>query len=276
MKARKVIKEWIPPVLLKVIRNLKKKHNGLGFEGEYSSWDAAAAACGTAGYAEQNILQKTLASVLAVKNNQAVFERDSVLFDEIQYSWPLLCSILLAAADKKDELNILDFGGSLGSTYFQNKKFLDALPQKIRYGVVEQSHYIDTGNEKISDSNLRFYKAITDFLSDAEEVHLLMLNGVLQYLSSYLEVLDDLLSKEIKFVCVDRAPFVRGGGERIMIQKVSEPIYKARYPHRFFEKNKFLQIFESHGYKVLESFESIDKGNDFADWQGFIFTKTSK
>lgn len=61
-----------------------------------------------------------------------------------------------------------------------------------------------------------------------------------------------------------------------MIQNVSEPIYQARYPHRFFEKNKFLHIFESYGYEVLEGFKSIDGGNDFADWQGFIFIKSSK
>lgn len=275
MNTNQVIKEWIPPALLKLIRNLRRDH-GFGFEGEFESWDAAAAVCGTAGYEEQNILQKTLASVLAVKNGQAVFERDSVLFDDIQYSWPLLGAILLAAADKKDELNIVDFGGSLGSTYFQNKKFLDALPQKIRYCVVEQTHYIDIGNEKISDDNLRFYKSISDFLSDVGEVHLLILSGVLQYLSNYFKVLDDLLSKEIKLVCVDRTPFVRGGGERIMIQNVPETVYAARYAHRFFIENKFLQIFESHGYEILESFESIDKGNEFADWKGFIFMKKSK
>lgn len=211
MNTRYAIKEWIPPAIFKLIRN-RRRDKELGFEGDFVSWDSATAACGTRGYAEQNILQKTLTSVLAVKKGEAVFERDSVLFDEIKYSWPLLCAILLAAAKKNSELNILDFGGSLGSSYFQNKKFLDLLPQKIHYGVIEQSHYVNIGNEKISNSNLRFYKSITGFMSDAGEVDLLIISGVLQYLRSYLRILDDLLSKEIKFVCVDRTPFSRGGG----------------------------------------------------------------
>jgi len=274
MDAKKVIKELLPPAFLRLIRNLRNGKNGFGFEGEFSSWDAAAAACQTAGYAEPNILQKTLKSVLAVKNGQAVFERDSVLFSEIQYSWPLLSSILLVAANTHNNLRILDFGGSLGSTYFQNKKFLDGIPHKISYGVVEQSHYVDVGNEQISDENLSFYKNITDYIADIGKPHLLILNGVLQYLENYSDLLKDILSKDIEFIVIDRTPFVAGGGERIMIQNVPETIYAARYPHRLFQKSEFLANFTNHGYEVLEGFKAIDNGNEFATWEGFIFAKT--
>lgn len=58
-----------------------------------------------------------------------------------------------------------------------------------------------------------------------------------------------------------------------MVQNVPETVYAARYPHRFFDKSKLLSKFESHGYDVLENFASIDKGNNFADWQGFILIK---
>lgn len=274
MDAKNVIKELLPPAFLRLIRNLRNGKNGFGFEGEFSSWDAAAAACQTAGYAEPNILQKTLKSVLAVKNGQAVFERDSVLFSEIQYSWPLLSSILLVAANTHNNLRILDFGGSLGSTYFQNKKFLDGIPHKISYGVVEQSHYVDVGNEQISDENLSFYKNITDYIADIGKPHLLILNGVLQYLENYSDLLKDILSKDIELIVVDRTPFVSGGGERIMIQNVPETIYAARYPHRLFQKSEFLANFTNHGYEVLEGFKAIDNGNEFATWEGFIFAKT--
>jgi len=274
MDAKKVIKSLLPPVLLKLIRNSRKNNRAFGFEGKFESWDAAAAACNTAGYAEQNIFQKTLNSVLAVKNGDAVFERDSVLFNEIQYSWPLLSAILLAAANTRDELRILDFGGSLGSTYFQNKKFLELIPHKVSYGVVEQAHYIDLGNEKISDNKLCFFKSIEDYMAVLGSPHIVILNGVLQYVNNYVQILQDVLSHNIKFICVDRTPFVSEGGERIMIQNVSEPIYRARYPHRFFSKSKFLANFTNHGYEVLEGFKAIDNGNEFATWEGFIFAKT--
>ena len=60
MDAKKVINELLPPAFLRLIRSLRSGKNGSVFEGEFSSWDAAAAACQTAGYAEPNILQKNL------------------------------------------------------------------------------------------------------------------------------------------------------------------------------------------------------------------------
>ena len=72
----------------------------------------------------QDILDKVLAATLKVKQGQAVFERDSVLFDEIEYSWPLLAGLMWAAASNGGKLNVLDFGGALGSSYYQNRKFL--------------------------------------------------------------------------------------------------------------------------------------------------------
>ena len=58
-----------------------------------------------------------------------------------------------------------------------------------------------------------------------------------------------------------------------MIQNVPEYIYKARYPHRLFEKSGFLAMFKDFGYEVLEGFEAVDNRNQFANWEGFIFSK---
>jgi putative methyltransferase (TIGR04325 family) len=69
------------------------------------------------GYDSEIILEKTRDALLKVKNGEAAYERDSVLFDEIQYAWPLLTSLMWVAAQAKGILNVLDFGGSLGTTY---------------------------------------------------------------------------------------------------------------------------------------------------------------
>ena len=118
---------------------------------------------------------------------------------------------LLAAANTHNNLRILDFGGSLGSTYFQNKKFLDELPHKISYGVVEQPHYVGVGNEQISDDKLSFYNNISDYIAYKGKPHLLILNGVLQYLENYFDILKDILSKDFELIVIDRTPFVSGG-----------------------------------------------------------------
>ena len=58
---------------------------------------------------------------------RGVYERDSVLFDTIRYSWPLLSDLLRAASEDQNHLSVLDFGGSLGSSYYQNRVFLSHL-----------------------------------------------------------------------------------------------------------------------------------------------------
>lgn len=270
MNLKVLVKELLPPALFRFVRGIKRDKSTISFEGDFNNWSDAFAECHTSGYAEHNILQKTLESVLAVKTGEVVFERDSVLFDEIKYSWPLLCAILLSAINSKTYLKILDFGGSLGSTYFQNKKFLDATLKKVIYGVVEQSHYVETGNEKISNRSLRFFYSIEEYLRKWGKPDILIFSGVLQYLSSPFDILEEALSKGVKYVCIDRTPIIRGGG-RIMIQNVNKAIYNARLPHHFFEKKQLISFFDDHGYQVLECFDTIDNANDIAEWKGFIF-----
>lgn len=126
---------------------------GIRFEGNYSTWEAAAAQC--TGYDAAPILAKVLDATLRVKRGEAAYERDSVLFDEIEYTSPVTEALMWAAAQSGGRLDVLDFGGALGSSYFQNRAFLADLPQ-VRWSVVEQAHYVEAGREHIQDETLRF------------------------------------------------------------------------------------------------------------------------
>jgi putative methyltransferase (TIGR04325 family) len=64
-----------------------------------------------------------LEAPLKVRCGEAVFGRNSVLFDEIQYSWPVTAALMWAAARNNRNPHIIDFGGSLGNSYFQDKIF---------------------------------------------------------------------------------------------------------------------------------------------------------
>ena len=72
-----------------------------------------------------------------MKRGEAVYERDSVIFDHIEYSFPVLCGLLRAAVEDDGKLNVLDFGGSLGSSYYQKKGFL-AVCKHLRWSIIEQ------------------------------------------------------------------------------------------------------------------------------------------
>ena len=144
MRLKDMIRLVTPPVFIHLAKRLRgnRPTDAYGLSGDYHSWDEAMAA--STGYDSESILDKTRTSLLKVKNGEAAYERDSVLFDEIEYAWPMLAGLMWVAARCGGTLNVLDFGGSLGSTYFQNRAFLSALPQ-VRWNIVEQSRHVETG-----------------------------------------------------------------------------------------------------------------------------------
>ena len=126
----RLAKDWLPPALL---RQWRKIHGGgITFEGPFATWDEAVGM--SSGYDSQQILDKVLAATLKVKYGVAPYERDSVLFDEVQYSWPVTAGLMWVAARNGGRLSVLDFGGSLGSSYFQNREFLEGIPD-LRWSV---------------------------------------------------------------------------------------------------------------------------------------------
>jgi putative methyltransferase (TIGR04325 family) len=262
-----LVKNWLPPALLRVARHLRVK--GIRFEGDYKTWEEAAKLC--TGYDADSILDKVLEATLKVKRGEAVFERDSVLFDEIQYSWPVTAALMWAAARNNGELHVLDFGGSLGSSYFQNKKFLSQL-REISWTVVEQRKFVGIGKIQISDSVLDFSSTIDECYTNLSP-NLALLSSVLQYLSNPFAVLESLAQRKIGLIVVDRTPFSNDKIERIKIQHVPKNIYSASYPCWFFSRDNFVQKMISLNYHLVESFDALDKLSDQAKWQGMIFEK---
>ena len=78
-----------------------------------------------------------------------------MVFNEVQYAWPLLAGLLWVAAKHGGRLEVLDFGGSLGSSWFQNRAFLAGLGA-VGWNVVEQSATVDVGRREFADETLCF------------------------------------------------------------------------------------------------------------------------
>ena len=64
-----------------------------------------------------------------------------LIFDEIQYDWQLLASLMFIGNATK-RLNVLDFGGALGTSYRQNKKFLDLIRIEKKWAIIDQKKFI--------------------------------------------------------------------------------------------------------------------------------------
>lgn len=232
--AKALIRDWIPPLVVRRLQQLGR--GGVRFEGDYPSWVEANRHA--TGYDTDAILAKVLEATLKVKRGEAMYERDSVVFDQIEYVWPVLAGLMLAAARNQGRLNVLDFGGALGSTYFQNRQFLEGLAD-VSWNVVEQAHYVERGNALIAEGPLRFYSDIAACLAE-QAPNVVLLSSVLQYLPDPLGMLDKLGRVGAAVMLVDRTPLASLPENRLLVQHVPASIYPASYPMWVFSDSQLL------------------------------------
>ena len=219
-----------------------------GFTGDFKSWDEARNK--STGYSTPQILEKTRAALLKVKAGEAAFERDSVAFETMEYEFPLLAGLLRAAVAGGGFLSVLDFGGSLGSTYFQSRKFLFPVKQ-LRWSVVDQPEQVACGMVEFANEELHFYRSIDECLS-AERPTVLLLSNVIQYLPEPYAFLEETVKLDIPNLIIERTAFSRDGKDRLTVQCVSKSIYQASYPAWFLSEALFRRILASRYELVCE------------------------
>src|SRR4029453_5586771 len=273
MSVKPFLRRLLPPIVVDAIRRVSTgpQPDRLRFTGDFASWEEAAQA--SPGYAAPVILEKTQAALLRVKNGEAAYERDSVTFATIDYEFPLLASLLRAAMEHDNRLSVLDFGGSLGSTYFQCRSFLAPL-KELRWSIVEQPAHVICGQQEFPKEHLRFYESVESCLR-VERPRVLLLSGVLQCLPKPYDVLDDLIRRAFDYIVVDRTAFLRNGRDRLTLEHVPAWIYPAVYPSWFLSEKRFLGLFAGQ-YELLASFRALDTthpdGGE-ADYKGFLFKR---
>lgn len=248
---KKLIKDLIPPFLLRHYHNRK-----FPWKGDYKTWEDAEKEC--TGYDSEEIAQTSLASAMLVSKGLFPYERDSVLFDEISYSWPLSTALLYAAQNSK-HLTVLDFGGGMGSSYFQNKLFTDAI-HDFKWFIVEQRQVVNLSSP-LSSERLIFRESISDVLQ-ISKVNFVLFSSVLQYLSDPYTVIDEVIGLYPEIIFFDRLLVVEAERDIITKQTVDDSIYKASYPCRFLNEQKLLKKFEGK-YTLISRFESFIKNDGF-------------
>jgi putative methyltransferase (TIGR04325 family) len=254
---------------LKSVLPVRTPRAQIRFTGNYKSW--AEAARESTGYASPEILEKTRAGLMKVKRGEAAFERDSVTFEAMEHESSLLAGLTRAATADEGRLSVLDFGGSLGGTYFQYRQFLSGV-KELRWSVVDQPAHVDCGETDFANNELRFYKTIEDCLSD-QQPNVLLLLSVIQYLPEPYLFLENVSRKQIPNIIVERTAFTRSGCDRLTVQHVPAWIYDASYPAWFLSEPSFRKILASRYDLVCEyvAAEDFHPEGEEAVFKGFQF-----
>jgi putative methyltransferase (TIGR04325 family) len=249
------------------------RYNSFMWSGDYPDWPSAMRRC--TGYEADDILDRCRAALREVMAGRAAYERDSLLFHDDRYCWELMTVAYQTALRNGGRLSVLDFGGALGSLYFQHKKWLADIPS-VAWHVVEQPHFVDCGRAEAEDGRLRFFHTIEESMA-ASRPDVLLLSGVLQALERPYEWAERFNNLDVPYIVLDRVAIVKDLGRDVLtVQKVAPHIYPASYPSWFFNEARFLEAFSN--YLLISAFQSQYDWNQWVGgrrctWKGYILRR---
>jgi putative methyltransferase (TIGR04325 family) len=246
------IKEWLPPKLIPILRRFG--HQSLRFEGGYSSWDAAVSSSN--GYSQSDILSQVASATRRVIAGEVAYDRDGFVFEDVDYSYPLVSMLMHAALLNAGKLNVIDFGGALGSTYRQCLPLLGSVRQ-IFWQVIEQEHYVDLGKSEFEDHCLSFHEGLEDTTVDAGGERVLLLSSVIQYLRYPEDEIRRLIDCGISHVIIDRTPMHDVLGHKLCVQRIPKKLGGGSYPCWILSKPEILKLFP-RPWKLLAEFPCLD------------------
>ena len=209
----------------------------------------------SSGYGSANILERVTQATRAVVSGAARYERDSVLFNEPDYPFPLLAALLRVAARDRGRLDVVDFGGSLGSIYRQCRPLLAGL-SPIRWWVIEQAAFVASGTAEFSSEELQFADLLAE-IPPNEGQRVILASSVLQYLEDPSATLQEFDNSSAQHLIVDRTPLSAQATDRLCIQHVPKQIYAASYPCWILSKSKLLEQL-SRNWRLVCDFPGAD------------------
>ncbi len=263
MKA--ALRQLVPRPLRRALRRLVRPPI---YQGDFASWTEAQRA--SRGYADPAIAEKTIAAARAVRDGQAAWERDTVLFAEPAANAPLLRALRHAAAAHGGRLRVADFGGALGSTWWQHRPWLGDLAE-VSWSVIEQPALVAAGRREFTTGRLRFFATLDECWA-TERPDVLLLSSVLPYLENPRALLAAALARPFRHVIIDRTGFVARGRDRLTVQHVPPVIYDASYPCWFFDRASLLAAF-AHDWRIVEEWTTDDEADIDASHRGLLLER---
>jgi putative methyltransferase (TIGR04325 family) len=261
------LKQFIPPILIRVI---KYKLNE-GWHGNFESWNDAKKR--TTGYEASTIIDRVRVAALKAKNREVAYEQSARTYDKPSVNLPILAALLYVAMQHNNQLVVLDYGGSLGSLYYQLKPYLKGL-SSIKWCIVEQPIFVEVGQKEFADDELHFFYSVQECL-EIYEPQLCIFASSLQYLEKPYEVMENFFQYDIPNIILDRIAFIDEKKDRLTIQKVPPAYYEASYPCWFLSKSKFLSFMSTH-YSLIAEFKNevyLQLGLQHLRYEGMWFEK---
>jgi hypothetical protein len=138
MNLRHSIKRFLPPALTDALQSAAGRRNA--FRGPFDTWALANARA--RGYDASRILEQVAAATEQVTSGVARYERDGVLFDRIDFSYPVLAALLKPPASDK-ETSVFSISEGRWAVRTESAALFSRSSEKLNWLIVEQHHYVE-------------------------------------------------------------------------------------------------------------------------------------
>lgn len=253
-----------------LVNAYQQRFRRVRWEGTFSSW--ADAELVATGYDLPTILHRVENATHLVVEGNAGFERDGVAFPYAPEPWPALRLIRQVMAAKGEPLHLVDFGGSLGSTYHPHREVLQKMGS-VRWSIIEQPTFVATGRQSFQTDVLRFHETISAAISEAgRPPDVILLGSSLTYLPDPMRVLAELVALQPQLLLIERTLFSTTGQPRLTLQRVPPSIYRASYPCWFIDPAAVVQLL-STSYRLVHDADDAAPPPDGARFRSMYWER---
>lgn len=226
----------------------------VGYHGSFSTWTEALRQAKPVDSATSDAFTERRRELChRLRRREIAFVRDGVAFDEPQYPLSLLAFILRALLEHRGELNLVDFGGFLGTTYFQARDFI-AAAASVRWTVVELPQVVEVAQKELQQEGpLQFLNSLSEAL--AARPNVVLLSGVAQNLPDPFSAFREIRQAEASWVLFDRTVVIESPESRIAIQSVIRQGREVSWPVRLFSRSDLLREW-TPDYELVAEFAS--------------------
>lgn len=235
--------------------------------GNFSSWSVASAAAdrGPPGRG----VERVVAATRAVRSGRAAWDRDGVTFAQPAIHAPLVAALRRAAASEGGSLTLIDFGGALGSTWWQHREELRGVA--VDWRVVELPALVAAGKEW-EGAGLRFYETLDAADADGR-AKVILFSSVLQYLEDPWALLGQVAERRMRHVIMDRTAFVTSGPDQLTVQHTPPEYGGGRMPCWLFARERLEGALGGAYERVSEWPVPFDVLDGRATYRGMHFVR---
>ena len=233
-----------------VVRAIRRRN--MGIVGRYRTWEDALRATGP--YRPE--MAALIESVRKYRDGEPSFLNRYDPSSRVVW-YPLLAGLLTASARCGGRLSVLDFGGSLGQTWFGLEYALRYLPCPATWCVVDQPECVDAGARSFQSDRLRFYGSVEDAAAK-HDLNTVVCSSTLQYLDRPYETLDMLARLRLPNVILDRTVVSKDDAERIMRQHTPADMGGDVHPLRAVRMSSVAAVLAGHGYELHDDYSYRD------------------